>query len=332
MERLRKRMVEINEDRVGKLSRIISRLGYNPVSFDSPDLFPENDEFIYPNYLFFLIAIDHRTHPLPRRFEGIVDGKFYHGSDLLFALARKAQKKEPDLFTAKKMVKVTEGDIARIFSAGNVTIKNPAERAYLLRDCAQKLIDNHQADFRNLLIASEGYLIRYDQRGVLQQLKKFRAYKDPLMKKSYLLIKILKRQGYLKPVDIENLSFPIDDILMEVALRSGLLEIPMELENKVLRGLQLSADETEFLRKATRKSFEMVSKEAEIPPDVLDDLIWAFGREVNKIGSEDELGSIRTTLDDNIQNKKALEDFLVFIGGFDRSAPFRLKLPETWYF
>lgn len=321
----------INEKKAMTLGKIVARLDYHPISFNSPELFPEEEHYL--DYVFFLIAIDHRTHPLPERFEGTVNKKFYHGSDLLFALARKAQKGEPDFFTAKKMIKVTREDIARIFSVGNVTIKNPAERAMLLRDCAQKLIDHHNASFKNLLVSSRGYLIKRDERGVLQQLRKFWAYKDPLMKKSYLLVKILRRQGYFEPIDIQNLSFPVDSILMEVALRSGLLEMPMELENKVLRGLQLSADEAELLRKATRKAFELVSKKTEIPPDILDDLIWTFGREVNKVGCEDELKNIRTALDNNIRNKKALKDFLVFIGGFDRlGPPIKLELPETWYF
>lgn len=323
--------IGINEDRARHLAEVISRLGYRPVSFNSADLFPESDEFIYPNYVFFLVAIDHRTHPLPKRFEGVIGEKFYRGSDLLFALARKAQKGEFDLFTAKRMVKVAEEDIARIFSIGDVTIKNPAERAMLLRDCARKLIDHHAADIKNLLMVSEGYLIRQDEMGVLQQLKKFKAYKDPLMKKSFLLVKILRRQGYLQPVDIENLSFPVDNILIEVAIRGGLLKIPERLEDKISKGIQLSADETESLRKATREVFEIVSRESRVPPDVLDDLIWNFGREMDEIRKPEDIEKIRTPLDEHIENKRALMEFLGFIGLSGLSFK-RLKFPETWYF
>ncbi len=324
--------IEINEDRVKRLGKIIQKLGYRPISFSLPDLFPEDDEFIYTNYVFFLVAIDHRTHPEPKRFEESIGGKFYHGSDLMYFLARRAQENEPDLFTAKKMIKITEKDVARIFSVGDVTIKDPAERALLLRDCAQKLIDHYKGDFRNLLKSSEGYLLKTDEMGVLQQLRKFQAYRDPLMKKSFLLVKILRRQGYFEPVDIENLSFPVDNILMEVALRSGLVKA-YALEGKIAREERLDEKEVESLRNATREAFEMVSRESKIPPDVLDDLIWSFGREVNKVEKEDELKDIRTPLDDNIKNKRTLKDFLVFIGGFDVGFVLKkLKLPETWYF
>lgn len=323
--------IQINEERAEELGDIIARLKYKPISFDSPEFFPEEEYYL--NYVFFTVAIDHRTHPLPKRFEGIVDGKFYHGSDLLFALARKAQKDEPDLFTAEKMIKITEKDISRIFSVGDVTIKNPAERAHLLRDCARKLIDHYEGDFRSLLELSEGYLIRENEMGILQQLRIFQAYRDPLMKKSYLLIKILRRQGYFKALDMENLSFPVDNISMEVALRSKLIDAG-RLAEKIQKGEQLGEMEVESLRNATRQAFEVVSRKSKIPPDILDDLIWTYGREINEIGKIEEIEKIRTPLDNNIENKRALQDFLVFIGGFEGVEPpiKKLKLPETWYF
>ncbi len=328
--------VIINEDRIKRLGKIIQKLEYSPISFDMPDLFPEDEEFTYTNYVFFLVAIDHRTHPEARRFEAFIEGKFYRGSDLMYFLARRAQKGKPDLFTAEKMIKITERDIARIFSVGNVTIRDPALRAHLLRDCAKRLIDNYEGDFQNLLKSSGEYLLRMDGMGVLQQLGKFQAYKDPLMKKSNLLVKILRRQGYFKPVDVENLSFPVDNILMEVALRSGLVKV-YALEGKIAREESLNEREVKVLRTATKKAFEKVSRESKILPDVLDDLLWTFGREVNEIEKPEEIEKIKTPLDDNIKNKRALREFLVFISGLDVDFTSlkklkKLKLPETWYF
>ncbi|MBO8180757.1 MAG: hypothetical protein H0Z19_09845 [Archaeoglobus sp.] len=72
----------IDEDRVRELAKILKRMNYKPITFDNPELFPEPDNFIYPNYVFFMVAIDHKTG-----FD--VDFK-YHGSDLLFYLARKS--------------------------------------------------------------------------------------------------------------------------------------------------------------------------------------------------------------------------------------------------
>ena len=91
---------EINKDGVEKLGKIISELDYSPVSFDSPEFFPSGDDFVYINYVFFMVAIDHRTHG-NQKFEAFVDGCFYHGSDLMYRLARKTQEKIPDFSQQK---------------------------------------------------------------------------------------------------------------------------------------------------------------------------------------------------------------------------------------
>lgn len=318
--------IEIMRVKAEQLGEIVLKLRYKPVSFDSPDLFPPCDEFLYPNYVFFLVAVDHKTHPANSRFEGVLDGKFYHGSDLMYALARKAQKIEPDLFTAKKMIRVTEKDISRIFSVHNLIIKNPAERAMLLRDCAKKLIEEYDGDFINLLKLSKNHLIRKDGKGILQQLRKFQAYADPLMKKSYLLIKILRRQGYFNPVDIDNLSFPVDNVLMEVAVRSGLVRLSGMLKEKIVSGELLNEREVELIRSATEEAFEIVARKSGVSPDILDDLVWTYGRAVRKTK---RCENIKTPLDENIENKEALKHFLLFIAGFEE---IKLNLPETWYF
>ncbi len=320
---------EINESKARQLGRIVKKLRYKPISFNSPDLFPEGDEFIYTNYMFFLVAIDHRTHPENKRFEAEIGGKFYHGSDLMYFLARKIQKERPDFFTAENLVRITAKDLTKVFSIGNVTIRGVAERAMLLRDCAKKLIDYHKGDFRNLLRSSEGYLLRMDKKGVLQQLRTFKAYEDPLMKKSFLLIKILKRQKYFEPADVENLSLPVDNVLLEVGLRSGVVNVANVKDFEGV--IKLSKEDVEILRNLTKEAFEIVSRESKVPPDILDDLIWTFGREVYRIERDkiDKIENIVTPLNANIENKKALKDFLTFIS---YNVSIKFKFPNTWYF
>lgn len=314
--------VRLNEDKIMQLSKIVKALKYKPISFNSPDLFPEDNEFIYTNYVFFLVVIDHRTHSKNKRFEAFVDGKFYHGSDLLYFLARRLQKNKQNFFIAENLVKITAKDIVDIFSINDVTIRDPMQRAMLLKDCARKLIECYKSDFRNLLKLSEGYLISKDGKGVLQQLRMFKAYEDPLMKKSLLLVKILRRQRYFEPVDVENLSFPVDNVLLEIALRSGIVECDES---------EVGGREVDILRSATNEAFKLLSEKSKVSPDVLDDLLWTYGREVKNVG-EDELKNIRTTLDDHIENKKALMEFLRFIGGFGRNPQIKIDIPETWYF
>jgi N-glycosylase/DNA lyase len=54
-----------------------------------------------------------------------------------------------------------------------------------------------------------------------------------------------------------------DNVLMRLALRSGLVE----------------QGDVEEVREATRDAFKQVAEEAGISPPVLDDLLWERGRE-----------------------------------------------------
>lgn len=328
---------EISHSRAEELGIIISRLGYDPVSFHFPQLFPpQEDRFIYTNYVFFMVAIDHRTHGM-KRFEATIDGKLYHGSDLMFYLSRTAQEKDPYLFTPRRLKGISEEDVASVFTIGDRVVSNPSHRAMLLQDAAKKLLEYYNGDARDLFEVAEGYLLREGKKGILQLLESFKAYEDPLQKKSFLLVKILRRQNLLNVKDIQNLRFPVDNVLMTIALQSGLLKVNEKaLENKLLGGELLNDNEVVQLRKATQQAFEVVSRVSGSGPDVLDDLLWTYGREVDSCEGEVDLKAIHTVLDDNINNKTALKDFLNFIAGMDRAQPsYKFKSPQvpyTWYF
>ncbi|MFW5936024.1 MAG: hypothetical protein ACOCSC_01915, partial [Candidatus Hadarchaeota archaeon] len=172
-----------------------------------------------------------------------------------------------------------------------------------------------------------------DGKGLLQLLKDFKAYEDPLQKKSFLLVKLLRRQNLLTIKDIQNLKFPVDNVLMTIALQSGLLKVNEKiLEKKLLDGELLSDSEVVQLRKATQQAFEVVSRASGMGPDILDDLLWTYGREVD---TDVDVETISTVLDDNIENKNAFKDFLSFISGTDRIGSTMFKKPQvadTWYF
>jgi len=297
----------LNIERIEALAKIVKRLKYKPISFDNPELFPEPDDYIYPNYVFFMVAIDHRT--------GFTKKWKYHGSDLLFYLARKKQIENPKFFTAENLVNIDPEELKHIFTFRGETVGGVEERAFLLRDCAEKLLMYYEGDVMNLFRKAD-----FAVKAILNRLKEFRAYEDPLMKKSYLLIKILKRQG-LKLKDPHNLSFPVDNVLVRLALSSGIIDPGENLMKKINSGVMLTEKETEILRKVTEKALVILSKKSGIEPDILDDILWTYGREMDSDG-------VSTSIDDRV-DRNALRDFLTFI----KSRPVRkIKFPPTWYF
>jgi len=297
----------LNIERIEDLAKIMKRLKYKPISFDNPELFPEPDDYIYPNYVFFMVAIDHRT--------GFSKKWKYHGSDLLFYLARRKQIENPKFFTVENLINIDPEELRRIFTFRGETVSRVEERAFLLRDCAEKLLKHYGGDVMNLFREAD-----FTVESILNRLKEFRAYEDPLMKKGYLLIKILKRQG-LKLKDPHNLSFPIDNVLVKLALSSGMINPGEDLMKKINSGITLTEKETEILRKMTEEALIILSKKSGIEPDILDDILWTYGREIDS-------DKISTPIDDRVDGN-ALQDFLTFI----RSRSVReIKFPPTWYF
>ena len=335
--------IRISRDRAERLAALVSEMNYTPRSFHRPEMFPDaEDEYIASNFFFFLTAIDHRTHiSRKQRYRAYINNILYRGSDLMYVLAKSMQDKVPDFFTAAKLKNIDAGKVQEVFDLPDgIQIRDPGQRAMLLRDAATILIKNYDADIRSLLRRASGYLRREDNSGILQQLTSIKAYQDPLEKKSLLLVKLLRRRALLEVKDKEHLSVPVDNILMLVALRSGLIEVVEDmLRHQLLEGMLLDAQDVFLLRRATRDAFETVSNISALDPDVLDDLLWIYGREFNsEVPTVNNVDKSSPLLDARIDDSDALKQFVRFINGLDEDAPansYRYldpNVPETWYF
>jgi hypothetical protein len=99
--------------------------------------------------------------------------------------------------------------------------------------------------------------------GLLARLAEYEAYSDPLRKKSFLFAKICERRGWLAVEDPEHWEVCADNVLMRLALRSGLVRLG-------------SLDE---VRAATLDALKRVGEGAGLAPPLLDDLLWELGRD-----------------------------------------------------
>ena len=99
--------------------------------------------------------------------------------------------------------------------------------------------------------------------GLVALLGSYEAYADPLGKKAFLAAKICERRGWLEVRDPEAWEVCADNVLMRLALRSGLVH-PGSLDE---------------VRSAARQAWKLVADRAGIAPPVLDDLLWELGRD-----------------------------------------------------
>ena len=245
------------------LKRVVRRVAKLAADYEPPTF----AEVPHPDAALFLAAIDHETgYTEPHEVDG--EGP-YEGSALLWALGLRAEERAPGALTARSLLGVPAEAIAAVFRAGQDTLHDPERRARLWDDLAKGLLKDYGGQAEQLIDASDGKLA--GQGGVLFRLSEFDAFADPLRKKAFLVAKIWERRGWLQVSDPENWEVSADNVLMRLALRSGLVE----------------EGEVEAVREATRDAFKRVAEQAEIPVPVLDDLLWERGREdPDLIGNE----------------------------------------------
>jgi hypothetical protein len=245
------------------LKRVTARVKELAADYEPPTF----EEVPTPDAALFLAAIDHQTgYTEPH----LVDGEGpYEGSALLWALGLRAERRAPGALTARSLLGVDPAAIAAVFRAGQDTLHDPERRAKLWDDLSKGLLKDYGGQTEALIEASGGNL--GGQGGVLFRLSEFDAFADPLRKKAFLVAKIWERRGWLTVSDPESWEVSSDNVLMRLALRSGLV----------------AQGDVEEVREATRDAFKQVAEQAKISPPVLDDLLWEKGREdPDLIGNE----------------------------------------------
>lgn len=207
----------------------------------------------------FLSAIDHRSGYQEAH---EVDGRGpFEGSELIWELACAEERRRPGTLSAGALTDVDSGRVAALFEVGRETVAGPDERARLWRELARGLMRDHGGSADALIHATGGRLGGED--GLIALLARYEAYSDPLAKKAFLFAKIAERRGWLEVCDPESWQVCADNVLMRLALRSGLVEPG-------------TVDE---VRAATRDALAAVAADSGVPPPVLDDLLWERGRE-----------------------------------------------------
>jgi hypothetical protein len=185
----------------------------------------------------------------------------YEGSALMWAVVIEAARSRPELLTATALGNVSGDEVAELLRVDGETVSDPERRAALWRDLARGLQRDHGGEARTLLAAARGRL--GGGSGLLELLARYEAYSDPLQKKSFLFAKICERRGWFQVHDPESWHVCADNVLMRLALRSGLVD-PGPLQE---------------VRAATRNAFKVVAERSGIAPPVLDDLLWELGRD-----------------------------------------------------
>lgn len=265
--------MKLNQGLIEALGNCLIKLSLKQIPLDTQYLPRQASPEALANYLIFMVSIDHRTG---RGFKAKMEGRFYKGSDLLWKLGEIKWRKQPSFFTTTEMLKINMGEVVSWLTApfSGKVVKKPGLRALLLRDTAKWLMKLFKGEAFKLIEAAQGSCMR-----LVELLRPFKAFSDPVAKKPYLLIKFLERGGLFQVEDPENLHVPVDNHLTRLALRIGLIELSRS-DLETLRSGKVDLSFDVMLRMQTRSAFKRVADIAEVKPSILDDLLWLTGRTI----------------------------------------------------
>lgn len=158
----------------------------------------------------------------------------------------------------------------------NTTLDRIGERASFLAEADYILENQYKGSIKNLLISAKNFLLS-DGKGIYEQLSVFKAFSDPLKKKSTFLVKLLGDARMIKIKDPENFVPIMDYHMQRVLLRTGCVDIlSQKLADKLRRRKPVTKDTK--VRMACIEAFRIIAAESGMPVVRLNDFFWSLGR------------------------------------------------------
>jgi hypothetical protein len=256
----KKAVVEVNSGACESLARLIKN---QQIPIDSEDTYLAGfSPLQVGNFYLCLVAICHQTSPHERPpLEGHLNGDYKRGWDYLSAKLEAAVRSNPMLFTPSKWSDITETEIRAIFhdSQFGDRLTEPGNRANLVRDLGHVMVKNNWKWVEDLYHLSGGR-VATGTPSLIELLTKFRAYRDPVKKKSYFFLSIMRNNGLWQYPDAERLGPPVDYHEMRGHLRLGTVVVNDEaLRQKLFVGTPVTAAEDVALRQAVHDAILLVS-------------------------------------------------------------------------
>lgn len=245
------------------------------------------DERFYPSksedpenvlrYFVAMVAIDHRLSRPGKQYYACLDDGCYKGADLLYRLGIEEFNENPNFFSPETLSKITVEEVIEAFTIKDVTLPDPEARAMLLRDLGLKLVKLYDSNVTKLLEYSNNRLRgSLEKPGLTDNLRVFRAYEDPVEKKSMLFAKFLIARGLYNPID--QLDVAVDNHLSRIAYRLGLVMVSGPIWDKIKNGVNVTSEEDVLLRLAIRRGYRQIAEKAGLSPVVIDDYFWIMGK------------------------------------------------------
>ncbi|MFY9457683.1 MAG: hypothetical protein WAP23_02015 [Candidatus Spechtbacterales bacterium] len=227
-------------------------------------------------------SINQQTTPIRgKQLSGTVRNVKLFGWDYLLQRAIILSIGDPYMFTREWLRSVTANLLRSMYrdSENGDTLNQVEVRAELLCDLGEFLQRRGWESVHEAYKESRGYIVRSDGGGLAQVLSGARAYQDPVQKKLFYFLAIMRNQGLWKYKDILNLSSPVNYHEQRGHFRLGTIQIlDPALERKVRNRRNITDQEDIEIRFAVRRAIEFIAQLLDITPSMMHYYFWNFFR------------------------------------------------------
>jgi len=271
-------VAQVNPEKCNGVAKIISGLVLKKDFYQRNYLQHFTDTETLLRMHFFAVAICHQTHHLYH------PGLNLFGWDYLEHVFVKLAKEKSDLLNplflaglqTENLVNRLKPEFSYDKNPENCTLDRLDQRASLMIECSERILDEYGGNLTNLLEKCDGYILKGGS-GLYELLPRFEAFSDPLQKKSTFLIKLLMEAGLIKIKDPGNFIPIMDYHMQRVLLRLGCVEITDENYRKeIISRKVLKTDEP--IRSLCVEAFRLIASDSGHPVTKMNDFFWSLGR------------------------------------------------------
>ena len=214
------------------------------------------------NFYLLLVAICHQTSPRSKPpLEGEVGERHLRGWDYLSAKLEAAVRENPQILTPEYWTRITPDEIRKQFrdQALGDRLSDPSGCALLIADLGTKMLEYRWA-WADEIYAEANGRVASGTNNLVKLLSRFRAYDDPVRKKSFFFLALMQNAGLWVYADGDKLGAPVDYHEVRGHLRIGTVQIhDSELRAKIVKGRDVCAEEDILIRNAVQTAVMLIS-------------------------------------------------------------------------
>ena len=224
------------------------------------------------------VAICHQTQTL----RGIIDGVKVRGWDYLTRKLLARIRAQEFSVLPEDWRSVTVESLTRLYEDAvyGSTLSDVSQRAALIRDLSSTMSERGWSTVDDLFTESVGAIS--SPNGLLSLLEAFHAFDDPVCKKSYFFLGLMRSDGVWVYTDPENLGPPVDYHEVRGHLRYGTVRIlDAALKQRVMDRQPVGERDDVAIRQAVHDAIMSISRFRGLPdPMTLHYVFWNLFRSV----------------------------------------------------